>query len=76
VTETFKEANVKAEEKQHNLPTKIKKKEDSRRLEHPPTAESPELDKIKIEFYKALKEFEGTDPIIPCQIPKQECSGS
>jgi hypothetical protein len=26
VTETFKEVNVNAEEKQHNLPTKIKKK--------------------------------------------------
>jgi len=31
---------------------------ESQRLENSLTAENPELDKIKIEFYKALKEFE------------------
>jgi hypothetical protein len=33
-------------------------------LESPQTVENLKLDKIKIEFYKALKEFEGTDPTI------------
>jgi hypothetical protein len=36
--------------------------------------ENLQLDKIKIEFHKALKEFEGTDPAIRLQIPKQKCS--
>jgi len=27
-----------------------------------------------MEFYKALKEFEGTDPTVRYQIPKQKCS--
>jgi copper(I)-binding protein len=36
--------------------------------------ENPELEKIKIEFHKALKEFEGTDPAIRLQMPKQKCS--
>jgi hypothetical protein len=31
-------------------------------LESPQTVENLELDKIKIEFYKKLKESEGTDP--------------
>jgi len=43
-------------------------------VESPQTVENPELDKIKIEFYKALKEFEGTDPNTRYQIPKQKCS--
>jgi hypothetical protein len=43
-------------------------------LKSPHTVENLELDKIKIEFYKALKEFEGTDPTIRHQIPKQKCS--
>jgi len=43
-------------------------------LKSPQTVENLELDKIKIEFYKALKEFEGTDPTIRHQIPKQKCS--
>jgi hypothetical protein len=36
--------------------------------------ENSELDKIKIEFQKQLKEFEGTDPAIRLQISKQKCS--
>jgi hypothetical protein len=36
--------------------------------------ENPEVDKIKIEFHKALKEFEGTDPAIRVQILKEKCS--
>jgi hypothetical protein len=32
------------------------------------------VDKIKIEFYKTLKEFEGTDPTTRYKIPKQKCS--
>jgi hypothetical protein len=43
-------------------------------LESRQTVENPELDKIKIEFHKALKEFEGTDPAIRLQIPTQKCS--
>ena len=43
-------------------------------MKSPQTVENLELDKIKIEFYKALKEFEGTDPTIRHQIPKQKCS--
>jgi hypothetical protein len=31
------------------------------------------MDKIKIEFYKALKEFEGTDTNTRYQVPKQKC---
>jgi len=46
---------------------------ESRSLENPQTAVNPELDKIKIEFYKALKESEGTDPTIRYQIPKRKC---
>ena len=74
MAETFKEANVNAEEETTQPTDENEQKEDSRRFEHPQPAENPELDKIKIEFYKALKEFEGTDPTIPYQIPKQKCS--
>ena len=74
VAEIFQEANVNAQEETTQPTNENEQKEDSRRLEHPPTAETPELDKIKMEFYKALKEFEGTDPTIQCQIPKQKCS--
>ena len=70
VAEIVKEANVNAEEETTQRTDENEQKEDIRRLEHPPTAENSELDKIKIEFYKALKEFEGTDPTIRYQIPK------
>jgi hypothetical protein len=54
------------------------KEEENQSLENPKensqTAETPELDKIKIEFHEALKEFEGTDPTLRYQIPKQKCS--
>jgi len=74
VPETLKEANVNSEKETTQPTDEIEQKEDSRRIEHPLTAENPELDKIKIEFYKALKEFEGTDPTMLYQIPKQKCS--
>ena len=74
VAEAFKEANVNAEEETTQPTDKNKQYKDSGRLEHQLTAENPELDKIKIEFYKALKEFEGKDPTIWYQIPKQKCS--
>jgi len=74
VAETFKEADVNSEKETTQPIDEIEQKEDSRRLEHPPIAENPELDKIKIEFYKTLKEFEGTDPTMRYQIPKQTCS--
>jgi len=74
VAETFKEVNVNAEKETTEPTDENEQYEDSRRLEHPPTAENPELDKIKMEFYKALKEFEGTDSTIRYQIPKQKCS--
>ena len=60
--ETFKEANIKTEEVTTQPTDENEQKEESRRLEHSPTAENPELHKIKMEFYKALKEFEGTNP--------------
>jgi hypothetical protein len=44
------------------------------RKENSQTAENPKLYKIKIEFHKALKEFEGTEPNIRYQVPKQKCS--
>ena len=71
MAETFKETNVNTDE-ETTQPTDANR--ESQSLENPQTAENPELDKIKIEFYKALKEFEGTDPIIRYQIPKQKCS--
>ena len=74
MAETLKEANVNSEKEITQPADKIEQKEDSQRLEHPPTAENPELDKIKIEFYKVLKEFEGTDPTMRYHIPKHKCS--
>jgi hypothetical protein len=62
VAETFKEENVNSEEETTQPTDENEQKEDTRRLEHPLTAENPELDNMKIEFYKALKEFEGTEP--------------
>ena len=67
MAETFKETNVNTDE-ETTQPTDANR--ESRSLENPQIAENPELDKIKIEFYKALKEFEGTDPTIRYQIPK------
>jgi hypothetical protein len=70
VAETFKETNVNTEEE---ITQFFDDKEETRSLESPQTVENPELDKIKIKFYKALKEFEGTDPTIRHQIPIQKC---
>ena len=74
VAETFKVTNVNTEEETTRPTDENEQKEESRSLENPQTAENPELDKIKAEFYKALKEFEGTEPTIRYQIPKQKCS--
>jgi hypothetical protein len=64
VAETFKEVNLNAKKETTQPTDEIEQKEDSRRIEHPLTAENPELDKIKTEFHKGLNEFEGTDPTI------------
>ena len=74
MAENFKEANVNSEEETTQPTDENEQKEDNRRLEHPPAAKKPELDKIKIEFDKELKEFEGTDPNMRYHIPKQKCS--
>jgi len=72
--ENFKEANVNSEEETTQPTDENQQKENSRRLEHPLTAENPVLEKTKAEFYKTLKEFEGTGPIMRYQIPKPRCS--
>jgi hypothetical protein len=59
VAETFKETNVNTE---GEITQSIDDKEESQSLECPQNVENLELDKIKIEFYKELKKFEGTDP--------------
>jgi hypothetical protein len=74
VAETFKVTNVNTEEETTQPIDKNEQKEESQSLENPQTAENPELDKIKTEFYKVLKKFEGTDPTIRYQITKQKCS--
>jgi hypothetical protein len=74
VAETLKATNINTEEEITQPSDENEQKEESRRLDNAQTAENPELDRIKIEFYKALKEFEGTDPTIRYQIPKQKCS--
>ena len=71
MAETFKETNVNTDE-ETTQPTDANR--ESQNLEHSKTAENPEVDKLKIEFYKALKEFEGTDPTKRYQIPKQKRS--
>jgi len=71
VAETLKETNENTEE---GTTQPTDENRESRSLENTQTAENPELDKIKIEFHKELKEFEGTDPKIRFQIPKQKCS--
>jgi len=71
VAETFKETNVNTQEE---ITQSTDNKEESRSLESPLTVENLEMDKIKVEFYKALKESEGTDPTTQYQIPKQKCS--
>jgi hypothetical protein len=65
VAKTFKVTNVNTEEETTQPIDENEQKEESRSLENPQTAENPELDKIKTEFYKALKESEGTDPTQP-----------
>jgi len=76
VAENLKEANVNSEKETAQLIDEIEQKEHSRELEHPPTVENPELAKIKIKFYKALKDIEGTDQTTRYQIPKQNVPGS
>ena len=74
VAETFKVTNVNTEKETTQPIDENEQKEEGRSLENPQTTENPELNKIKTEFYKALKESEGTDPTIRYQIPKQKCS--
>ena len=75
---TLKATNGDIEEEVTQSIKENERKEENRSLENPQensqTAENPELDKTKIEFHKALKEFEGTDPTIRYQIPKLKCS--
>ena len=51
MAETFKETNVNTDA-ETTQPTDANR--ESQSLETPQAAENPELDKIKIEFYKAL----------------------
>jgi len=75
VAENIKEANVIAEEETTQPIDENEQKEDSRSLEHQLTAENPELDKIKIEFYKTLKEIEGSkNCVISRQTRSKQCS--
>jgi hypothetical protein len=74
VAETFKVKNLNREEDTTQLIDENEQKQESRSLESPQTAENPDLATIKAEFYKTLREFEGTDPTIRYQISKQKCS--
>ena len=75
VAEIVKKANVIAEEETTQPIDKNEQKEDSRSLEHQFTAQNTELDKVKIEFYKALKEFEGPENgVITRQTRSKQCS--
>jgi murein L,D-transpeptidase YcbB/YkuD len=84
VAETLKETTVKEndQDSEENIntdeettqPISENEQREKQSLQSRHTVENPELDKIKIEFHKALKEFEGTDPAIRLQIPKQKCS--
>jgi hypothetical protein len=74
VAETFKVTNVNTVEETIQPIDENERTEESRSLKNPQTTENPELDKLKTEFYKALKEFEGLDRTIRYQIPKQKCS--
>jgi hypothetical protein len=58
VAETFKVTNVNTEEEITQPIDENEQNEESRSLENPQTTENPQLDTIKTEFYKALKEFE------------------
>jgi len=60
VAENFKEANVNAEEEKTQPTDENEQKEDSRRSEHPPTAENPELDKI-LTFTFGIVKWTSTD---------------
>jgi hypothetical protein len=84
VAEPLKETTVKEndQDSEENIntdeetakPLSENEQKEEQSLETRQTEENPELDKIKIEFHKALKEFEGTDPAIRLQTPKQKCS--
>jgi hypothetical protein len=76
VAETFKETNVNTEEGATQPTDETEHKEESCSLEKPQTVENPQLDKIRTEFYKALKEIEATDPSTRYQIPKQSAPES
>jgi hypothetical protein len=70
VAKTFKATNVNMEEEITQSIDENEQKEESQSLENTQTAENQELDKIKTEFYKALKEFERRDPTIRYQVLK------
>jgi hypothetical protein len=84
VAETLRETTVKEndQDSEENIntdeettqPIGENEQKERQSLESRQTVENPEVDKIKIEFHKALREFEGTDPAIRLQIPKQKCS--
>jgi hypothetical protein len=84
VAETLKETTVKEnnQDSEENIntgeettqPISENKQKEKQSLESRQTVENPELNKIKIEFHKALKDFEGRDPVTGLQIPKQKCS--
>jgi hypothetical protein len=71
VAETLKETTVKEndQDSEENIntdtettqPISENEQKEMQSLEGRQTVENPELDKIKIEFHKALKESEGTD---------------
>jgi hypothetical protein len=67
------EENINTDEETTQSMSENEQKE-RQSLESRQTVENPELDKIKIEFHKALKQFEGRGPAIRLQIPKQKCS--
>jgi hypothetical protein len=71
VAETFKVTHVNIEVETTQPISENEQQKECQSLENP---QNPELDKIKTEFYEALKEFEGTDPTVRYQIPKQKCS--
>jgi hypothetical protein len=83
VAETLKETTVNENDqdseeyintdKEITQPISENEQKEKQSLESQQTVENPELDKIKIEFHKALKEFEGTDPAIRLQILEQKC---
>jgi hypothetical protein len=74
VAETLKATHVDTGEEITKPINENEYKAENQSSDNSQTADNPELDKIKIEFHKALQEFEGRDPTIRYQIPIQKCS--